>query len=225
MRSHMGYVVLIAMMIAASMFVALVPDFHLSSKWASVSAAIAVLVVILLFLPTGKERWQHLRHLCIWAGILAVLVISYGFQHELGIVWKRFEGALFPSDAISHSDGSVTFQAQSNGHFYINARLGNVPVRFLLDTGASSVVLTKEDAIRLGVDPKKLYYDKIVYTANGKARAASVTIPRLSVGTITIENVEAVVNESELDISLLGMSFLGRLESYEVAGPVLTLRN
>lgn len=224
MRSW-GFFLFMILSFGASILLQYYPDFHLTPFWALVSFGVALVVVVLLWIPTKKKGWEEFRNVGIWIGIFVVLIISYGFQHEIGIVAKRFQGALFPSYAVSHTDGSVTFQANADGHFYINAHLGKVPVKFLLDTGASSVVLTREDAKRLGVDPSKLYYDKVVNTANGTARAASVKIPRLRVGTIMVENVEAVVNESGLDISLLGMTFLGRLKSYEVVGPILTLRN
>ena len=95
---------------------------------------------------------------------------------------------------------------------------------FLVDTGASVVALTAEDARMAGLDPARLDYSVTVSTANGTTRAAPVTLDALSIGPITERNVRAVVIETGLDRSLLGMTFLERLQSFEARADTLTLR-
>jgi aspartyl protease family protein len=99
-----------------------------------------------------------------------------------------------------------------------------VPVDFLVDTGASHVVLSLEDARRLGFTPDHLRFTQKFQSANGTVRAAPVALRELRIGQLRLFDLEASVNGGPLPISLLGMSFLQRLSSYEVARGRLILR-
>jgi aspartyl protease family protein len=98
-----------------------------------------------------------------------------------------------------------------------------VPVRFILDTGASDVMLSPFDARRLGFDPAALSYTRIYQTANGTVAGAPVVLPSLEIGSIRLTNLPASVMQTDSGTSLLGMSFLSRLASYKVDGSRLTL--
>jgi len=97
-------------------------------------------------------------------------------------------------------------------------------VRFLVDTGATAVALTPEDALRLGFDPKTLNYAFTVNTANGQARAAEVKLASVAVAGAEVDNVDAYVIQNGLEHSLLGMSYLGRLSRFEATQSSLILR-
>ncbi len=112
-----------------------------------------------------------------------------------------------------------------DGHFWAEAQVNSSAVHFLVDTGATAVSLSPEDARRLGFNPSDLTYGYKVTTANGPARAARVTLASISVAGARVENVEAYVIESGLDTSLLGMSFLGRLSSFEATRSSLILHS
>ena len=99
-----------------------------------------------------------------------------------------------------------------------------VPIRFLIDTGASDIVLNPSDARRLGFDASNLRFSRQYETANGMVRGAPVTLRELRVGQLHLFDVEASVNEAPLEVSLLGMSFLNELSGYEVARGRLILR-
>ena len=103
-----------------------------------------------------------------------------------------------------------------NGQYTVIAEVDGTDVRFLVDTGASSVVLTTKDAERIGLEPEDLDYTQVYQTANGKIRAAPVTLEEIRIGPVEVDEVAASVNESPMGISLLGMTFLGRLEGYQV---------
>ena len=96
-------------------------------------------------------------------------------------------------------------------------------IRFLVDTGASEVVLSPRDAERLGFDLKSLNFNRIYQTANGTVTGAPVRLEEIRIGPIVVSDVRASVNGAEMKRSLLGMSFLGRLGGYRVNGDVLTL--
>ena len=111
-----------------------------------------------------------------------------------------------------------------DGHFWAEAQANGRHVRFLVDTGATTVALTAADATRLGLQVAELDYDIPVRTASGETRAASVTLDYVSVAGARIEKVEAVVVREGLASSLLGMSYLGRLSRFEATQSSLILR-
>lgn len=131
---------------------------------------------------------------------------------------------LSPDSNDIHQDSHVTaIPKAGDGHFWANAVVNQKAVRFLVDTGATVVVLTPADAQRLGFDAQGLTFDHKVITANGPSYAAGVTLSSVGVGTSTIHNVEALVVKDGLTTSLLGMSYLGRLSRFEATPSSLIL--
>lgn len=127
-----------------------------------------------------------------------------------------------PEPAAAGEAASIAKAA--DGHFWAEADVNGRRVRFLVDTGASAVALTIEDARRLGLDPTTLNYEYSVQTASGQARAAQVQLDSISVAGARVEDVEAFVIESGLETSLLGMTYLGRLSRFEASRSALILR-
>jgi aspartyl protease family protein len=120
----------------------------------------------------------------------------------------------------------VELKASRDGHYYAQAELNGRPVGVLVDTGATSVALTFEDAQRAGINVSNSDFTGITQTANGRARYAPVTIDRITIGNITVENVRGAVAEpGRMTVSLLGMSFLGKLIRSEMRSGVLVLEN
>jgi aspartyl protease family protein len=112
----------------------------------------------------------------------------------------------------------------SDGHFWAEGEVNGRTVRFLVDTGATAVALTPEDAQRLGIDPAELHYGFKVVTAGGQIRAASVRLASITVAGARLDNVDALVIEKGLDTSLLGMTYLGRLSRFEATRGALVLQ-
>ena len=117
---------------------------------------------------------------------------------------------------------SLMLRAQSDGHVVLNAEINGATIRFLVDTGATWVSLTHADALRAGVGGS-LNYSLPVATANGPAKAAPVTLRQVRIGQLEVNDVAATVMPEENGLSLLGQSFLKRLQSYQMRGDVLTL--
>ncbi|HEV2364666.1 MAG TPA: TIGR02281 family clan AA aspartic protease [Caulobacteraceae bacterium] len=111
-----------------------------------------------------------------------------------------------------------------DGHYWTWAEVDGHPVRFLVDTGATAVALTADDARRLGYDPASLDYRYSVSTANGQARAAEVKLASVSVSGARVDDVEAFVLDHGLPASLLGMTYLGRLSAFEATPTTMILR-
>jgi aspartyl protease family protein len=112
----------------------------------------------------------------------------------------------------------------ADGHYWAEADVNGKAVRFLVDTGATAVSLTLEDARRLGVDTASLDYRYDVITADGQARAAAVKLASISIAGARVDNVDALVIEKGLTASLLGMSYLGRLRAFEATQTALILK-
>jgi aspartyl protease family protein len=116
------------------------------------------------------------------------------------------------------SSRSLTLESGQDGHYPAEARIEGRRIDFIVDTGASLVILRESDAARLGIRPMRSDYTATVSTANGQIKAARASLDRVELGGITVENVQALVLPDEaLWKNLLGMSFLSRLKRYEVA--------
>ena len=124
-------------------------------------------------------------------------------------------GAAAPAGAVMKA---------SDGHYWAEGEVNGASVRFLVDTGATAVALRPQDAERLGFDLKHLHYGYTVMTAAGPARAAAVKLASVSIAGATLPDVDALVIERGLDASLLGMSYLGRLSSFQATRQALFLR-
>jgi aspartyl protease family protein len=122
-------------------------------------------------------------------------------------------------------DGAAQIVKAADGHFWAEAKVDGRAVRFLIDTGATAVALSQTDAKRLGIDTAALDYSYKVMTASGETRAASVKLASVSVAGAQVRDVEALVVEKGLETSLLGMSYLGRLSSFQATPRALVLRS
>ncbi|WP_394760478.1 TIGR02281 family clan AA aspartic protease [Phenylobacterium sp.] len=137
----------------------------------------------------------------------------------------RAEAAISAANAEAAQGGPrATIPKSADGHYWAEVEADGGPVRLLVDTGATAVALTPRDAARLGVDLGALRYSNRVVTATGQARAASVKLASLTVSGARIENVDALVIEHGLDTSLLGMTYLGRLASFQATRQALILQ-
>lgn len=158
-----------------------------------------------------------------WIGIGLVLLLAYTFRDEAAAIGRRLMAELMPRGGME-TGGAMTFRAGADGHFSVEAEVDGTRVDFLVDTGASTIVLSPRDARRVGFDPDKLSFTRTFSTANGNVQGASVRLERIRIGTIVMADVPASVNGAPMDRSLLGMSFLSRLSGYAVENGVLTLR-
>jgi len=111
---------------------------------------------------------------------------------------------------------TASLRMEGDGHYWASARVNGVAVKFLVDTGATLVALNKRDARRIGIDLDNLQRNLDVRTAAGRVKAASAVIDTMGIDGVEVKNVSAVVMEDGLEYSLLGMSFLNRLDSWVV---------
>jgi len=152
----------------------------------------------------------------------AALVLAYSYRFEAERAWNRVAAELVP-DRIRAMQGAIRVQRAADGHFYMRALVNNVEVRFLVDTGATTTVLDPRDAVRVGLDPRKLSFNESFRTANGIVRGARVSLAQVAFGPVEFRDVRASVNGAPLGTSLLGISTLARFRAWRVEDGTLTL--
>ena len=194
-------------------------------------AASFVLKIALLIFAGGlvlvvfRERLSKaLEATLFWAVVGLLLVVGYTYRLELRDVADRVTAEMMPGHVAGHGR-SVQVVRGNGGDFAVGAHINGAKIPMVLDTGATSVVLTQEAAKAAGLPIEVLNYSVNVDTANGRTRAAAVTLDRLAVGSLTERSVPALVaQQGQLKSNLLGMSFLNRLQSWEVRGDSLRMR-
>ena len=166
-----------------------------------------------------------------------IIVIGMGTAWLIGQREQVAEVAQGLAEQQSHQTGSssergaeddepirgLRLQAHSNGHFYLEVQVNGARIPFLVDTGASSVMLTREAARKARINPNRSQYTMRAHTANGTVQMAPVTLREMRVGQFRTTNVRGAVNDADMGISLLGMTFLSRLRRYEVKEDELIL--
>lgn len=172
---------------------------------------------------------EALRAILLWLVIFAVIGTGYTYRYELHAAAYRVLAEIAPGYAVPLSSGggpAVEVARARDGDFNIRVEINDHRIPMLVDTGASSVVLTPDDARDAGLPVDFLRYDIPIDTANGRGRAASVVLDKVSIaGMIEERQVPALVaSPGTLRHSLLGMSFLSRLESFEIRGEKLVMR-
>jgi aspartyl protease family protein len=229
-RQRLLWLLLIGLLIAVLVLVAQHGAVTIGSLSTGDYGSLAYKLAILVFLAAAlstlfRERFVHaVTAALLWVVVGLVLVIGYSYRFELHQVADRVAAELIPGHVISHGR-SVEVARTSEGDFDITAQINGTRVAMVLDTGASSVVLTHADAKAAGLPLDLLDYSVNIDTANGRTHAAPVTLDRVTIGGLEERSVDAlVVQPGQLRTSLLGMSFLNRLQSWQVSGDRLMLK-
>lgn len=171
------------------------------------------------------------RHLAVWMLIVFGLVAGYTYKSEVAEIANRITGELMPPgeaqlvEPRQAGEQAIRIRRRADGHFVARMKVNGNSIGMLVDTGASTVVLRAADARGIGLNLDQLSYTVPVQTANGLAYAAAVRLKQVGIGPIVLDGVDALVaRPGALKESLLGISFLRRLKSYEFSGDYLTLR-
>lgn len=180
--------------------------------------------LLILVLGTAVAGWLFTENRNF--GRVMKMSISWGliFLATIAAVglWDDTSRAFSPQQSVLE-DGRIEVPRDPSGHFNLVVEVNGVPVDFLVDTGATDVVLTLQDAARVGLDPQNLAFIGSARTANGTVRTASATVDSLSIGRVSFDRARVSINGGEMDQSLLGMSFLSRIGRLEMTGNMLIL--
>ena len=179
--------------------------------------------------PGSRNLVQMMAGWCVALAFCGVIIV-YGdeIRAMLGLTFSGPDAGAARAAAAtqtSRTDRTVVLRAGNNGHFEVRAHINGRPIDVLVDTGASVVALTYEDAEAAGIFPSAADFKYKVQTANGEARVAAVTLDQVAIDDITIRNVRGFVSErGKLATTLLGMSFLSKLSRAEMSRGTLTLQ-
>lgn len=158
---------------------------------------------------------KTLRLAAAWAMIFLGVIALAG-------LWGDIRQAVAPQARMLEG-GRIEVPMGGDGHFHLTARVNGQPVRFVIDTGATTIALAEDDARRAGIGPDSLAFVGQARTANGMVQTATVMLDSLTIGEIAEYDVPAVVLRSDLDLSLMGMSYLSRFARVSIEGNRLIL--
>jgi aspartyl protease family protein len=230
MRNRLPWIVLLAIILALGIAV-LSRDAELWNRLtehdlASVTARgiWAVVIGAAVIVMFRNQLFKALTSALVWAAIGLILLVGYTYRSDLRAVGDRVMAQVMPGWVAQKGNVAEIARGRA-GDFSVRAQVNGARVSMVLDSGASAVVLTQEAAKAVGLPLEVLQYTTNVETANGRARAAPVTLDRITIGNIVERSVPALIAQpGALRTSLLGMTFLNRLESWEVRGDTLLLR-
>ena len=169
------------------------------------------------FVGNRKNLGKTAQQAAVWALIFVGVIAAIG-------LWSDIRDNVTPSQSYIDGMATVEVPRSGDGHYYLTLDIDGTDVEFVIDTGASDVVLTKAEAVRIGIDVENLFYSGIANTANGEVRTARVRLQNVRLGEIVDLSVGASVNEGEMDKSLLGMTYLQRYSKIEIGGGKMVLR-
>lgn len=167
---------------------------------------------------------QAARNILLWVGIFGLVLLGYAWRDPLLQASLRLRSQLLPGYPMASGPHELTVSEDDSGGYQVIGSVNGAKVRFLIDTGASDIVLTAADAQAAGLDPDALDYSRPYATANGVAHGASATVRELKVGGIVMRDVQVSVQREGLGVSLLGMSFLRQLQSFGFGQHRMVLR-
>jgi len=167
---------------------------------------------------------QHLRYATIWAAIVAAVALGFAYRAELKDVADHLKIAFSGGSPVATGEHEMVIPQDESGAYVVIAKVNGQRVLFMVDTGATDTVLSPDDARRLGVNMETLRFDREAETANGLGYGAHYAADTLQVGAIRFDDFKMTINKAPMSTSLLGMSFLSRLESFEFGRGKLTLK-
>lgn len=168
------------------------------------------------FVAENRETLGKTARMALaWGLIFLGVIAAYG-------LWDDISRDVLPRQAVLDS-GTIEVPRSGDGHFNMTLNVNGVPVDFLVDTGATAIVLTMEDAARAGLDPANLAFLGSAQTANGVVRTAAARVDEIALGPVRFDNVRVSVNGGDMPGSLLGMDYLNRFDRLEIAGNTLRL--
>ena len=182
---------------------------------------IVYLVILILIMSYGMINRKEMslkkivKYFLIWSLIGLIIIALYAYRFEFNNFKERISGEINPTSAQLNQQGQLIINISDDSHFYVKILINKKPILFMVDTGASDIVLNLQDAIKIGVNPKNLIFNRQFQTANGRVLGASIILKEVEISGIKFRDVKASVTNGEMGVNLLGMSFLRRFGKYE----------
>jgi aspartyl protease family protein len=169
-----------------------------------------------VLMANRRNIGRAVRHSALWALIFLGVIVGYG-------LWNDVRDTVIPRQSVFADEGRIEVPLSPDGHYHMVLEINGTPVQFVVDTGASDIVLTQDDAKRVGLPLDGLPFIGVANTANGQVRTARVRLADVSIGGITDTRVPALVNGGEMHGSLLGMAYLNRFSEVSFGGGKMVL--
>ena len=164
-----------------------------------------------------------MRNILAWVAIFAIFIVGFSYQSEIKAVWNRVSGEMTGSHEQIVEGETLRIRQSADGHFWVDGKVNAVPVRFLIDSGATTTAMTLRTAQYAGVDIRDSPFPVVLTTANGSVQAQRGTIQSLQIGPMLVEDLPVVVAAEFGDSNVIGMNFLSRLRSWRVEGGEMVL--
>jgi aspartyl protease family protein len=169
-----------------------------------------------LVVSNRKNLGKLAQYAAVWGFIFIGAIVAIG-------LWTDIRQTVAPRQSVMMEGARIEVPQAPDGHYYLTLGVNGAPVRFVVDTGASELVLSHTDAMRAGIDFDKLVFSGRAYTANGMVDTAPVTLDTVQLGPVTETDVRAVVNGTDMQDSLLGMTYLRRFDRLEISNGRMVL--
>lgn len=174
-------------------------------------------VIVFWFLVQNRQSLgKTLQQALVWGLLFLGVIAAFG-------LWNDIRQTVRPTQSVISAQGRIELPRAPDGHYYLTAEVNGAAIRFLVDTGATDIFLSREDAIAAGLDPANLAFIGSAMTANGEVRTAPVRLESIRLGPHEDRGLRAFVNAGEMRESLLGMTYLQRFLSVEIRQGALIL--
>ena len=179
---------------------------------------LAILCAILIF---SFFSWKNSLRKFIKFGLIWFIIFI--FFIVVALVWENYHNEKSSLNIFDKDLERLTLKTASDGHFYVTLSINNKPINFLIDTGATAMILSKKDSEKLGFNVDKLNFSQLAQTANGEILISPVVFDKVSLGFKNFSNVKAFISQKDMEKSLLGMSFLSRLKKLELGRNIMII--
>lgn len=177
---------------------------------------LGAVLVSYMIVANRRQLGSMVRNAALWVFIFLGAIAAVG-------LWNDLRHDIAPRQSVMQDGSVITVPRSQDGHYYLTLEVNGKSVRFIVDTGATEIVLSRNDAARIGLDVENLVYSSRAFTANGIVQTAPVRLERIGFGGIEESGIRAVVNNGEMSESLLGMSYLNRFSTLSISNGTLTL--
>ncbi|WP_417622314.1 retropepsin-like aspartic protease family protein [Parasphingorhabdus sp.] len=166
---------------------------------------------------------EIVRTALAWVAIFAIFIVGFSYKNELLAVWNRVSGEITGSSQQLVVGDTLRIRQSPDGHFWVNAKVNNLPVRFLIDSGATTTAMNLTTARNAGIEISDGGFPTILTTANGSVEAQRGRIQDLQLGSMSARGLPVVVAEAFGDSNVIGMNLLSQLKSWRVEGMEMIL--
>ncbi|PHR21120.1 MAG: TIGR02281 family clan AA aspartic protease [Sphingopyxis sp.] len=166
---------------------------------------------------------EMIRSALAWVAIFAVFILGFTYQRELLAVWTRVSGEMTGANEQVVVGDTLRIRQSADGHFWVDAKVNELPVRFLIDSGATTTAMTLRTARRANVDISESAFPVVLATANGSVEAQRGMVRSLEIGPMVARDLPVVVAEEFGESNVIGMNFLSKLRSWRVEGDEMVL--